>query len=206
MAKYLIVVDYQYDFVSGALGNLRARDIYWNILDKLRNRISEGWQVIFTFDTHGENYLETQEGRQLPVIHCLEGSNGWKIYRDIDEAAKKLLEEFCKEHTENDDGIECGPLLVKKYTFGYDEWKYLIPDAEEIEVVGVCTDICVVSNVLILKAQFPEIRISVDANCCAGVSVESHKSALSTMKACQVNVYHGKPHKANNDECDDIMY
>lgn len=204
MAKYLIVVDYQNDFVCGALGSIHARNIYWNILDKIRDRIEKGWQVIFTFDTHDESYLNTQEGRRLSVVHCLENTHGWKIYRDLDHEAKKLLEGYRKDHPASDDSIECGPLLVKKYTFGYDEWKYLIPDAEEIEVIGVCTDICVVSNVLILKAQFPEILISVDANCCAGVTLESHDAALNTMKACQIDVYYSPSRKASL-ECDNMF-
>ena len=206
MAKYLIIVDYQNDFVCGDLGSLQARNIYWNILEKIRNRIDEGWQVIFTFDTHNKNYLNTQEGQNLPVVHCLENTHGWKIFRDLDKEAKIFLEIYRNDHHANNDVLECGPLLVKKYTFGYDEWKYLIPDAEEIEVIGVCTDICVVSNVLILKAQFPEIPISVDASCCAGITPESHEAALNTMKACQVHVYRSKSHKTHDDKDDDIMY
>lgn len=199
MAKYLIVVDYQNDFVSGKLGSLRARNIFWNILEKIRNRITQGWQVIFTFDTHNENYLNTYEGRNLQVPHCIEGTDGWKIYRALDEETKVLLKEHRKCCSENEDCFECGPILLKKYTFGYDEWKYLIPDAEEIEVIGVCTDICVISNVLILKAQFPEIPISVDANCCASVTLEQHDAALKTMKSCQVHINYGSNNTSSNN-------
>lgn len=192
MAKYLIVVDYQKDFVNGALGSAKAWNIFLNILEKIKIRVKDGWQVIFTFDTHSKDYLDTQEGKNLPVPHCIEGTPGWEIFGDLVNKTTDLIENYNRFVAPFSEIYLPNPLLVKKTTFGYAEWKYLIPDAEEIEVIGVCTDICVVSNVLILKAQFPEIPISVDANCCAGVTKESHDAALSTMKACQVNVYYGQ--------------
>ena len=206
MAKYLIVVDYQNDFVDGTLGSLSARNIFPNILEKIRKRVKDGWQVIFTFDTHFENYLDTQEGKKLPVLHCIEGTPGWEIYRDLVNTTTELIQNYNRFVAPFSEISLPGPLLVKKTTFGYTEWKYLIPDAEEIEVVGVCTDICVISNVLILKAQFPEIPISVDASCCAGVTKASHEAALDTMKACQVNVSRTINLHKNTDEYDGIMY
>ena len=180
MAKYLILTDYQKIFVDGALGSARALAIYPAIKKKIFQRIDEGWHVVLTYDTHGPDYLNTMEGKNLPVIHGIEGTPEWELYGNLLEEIKAhmLAEEY-------------SPLIVKKHNFGYTEWKYLIPDAEEIEVIGVCTDICVVSNVLILKAQFPEIPISVDANCCAGLTDEAHWAALRTMVSCQVYVYHG---------------
>lgn len=196
MAKYLIVTDYQSIFVDGALGSARALKIFPDLKKKIFQRIDEGWQIVFTYDTHSENYLHTMEGRHLPVIHGIEGTPEWELYGNLLEVVKAYMfahkmkvkapgEPFFNEEN------ECRPLIVKKHNFGYTEWKYLIPDAEEIEVIGVCTDICVVSNVLILKAQFPEIYISVDANCCAGVTEQAHWAALRTMVSCQVHVYHG---------------
>ena len=196
MAKYLILTDYQKVFVDGALGSARALKIYPAIKQKIFQRIKEGWIVVLTYDTHGPDYLNTMEGKHLPIIHGIEGTPEWELYGNLLEEIKahmfayKMMVKEPGEPFFNEDE-DYGPLIVKKNNFGYTEWKYLIPDAEEIEVIGVCTDICVVSNVLILKAQFPEIPISVDANCCAGVTEHAHWAALRTMFACQVNVYHG---------------
>ena len=190
MAKYLILTDYQHVFVDGPLGSARARNLHPHIRKKVLKRISQGWQVVITYDTHDEkNYLHTMEGRHLPVIHGIEGTPGWQIYGNLLEEIKEAMKEYNLKHGDGSQE-DYGPLIVKKNTFGYTEWKYLIPDAEEIEVIGLCTDICVVSNVLILKAQFPEIYISVDANCCAGLTDEAHWAALRTMVSCQVHVYH----------------
>lgn len=171
MAKYAIVVDYQFDFVEGVLGSKRARELFERMEKRIKKLRAEGWQIIFTHDTHFANYLQTAEGKKLPVPHCIEGTEGWELYKHIDRAA---------------DGEA---LYVRKNTFGYTEWNYMIPDAEEILIVGVCTDICVVSNALILKAQFPEVPISVDASLCAGTSDEAHNAALLVMKSCQIDVY-----------------
>lgn len=171
MAKYLIVVDYQKDFVSGALGSDRAKKIFESVEKKIKEYSQNGWNVVFTFDTHYENYMETAEGKKLPVEHCIEGTDGWELYMHVDKV------------------VQGDPLYIRKNTFGYTDWNYMIPDAEEIEIIGVCTDICVVSNALILKAQFTEVPISVDAACCAGTSDEAHNAALTTMKSCQIDVY-----------------
>lgn len=170
--KYLIVVDMQEDFVYGALGSKEAQAIVPNVINKIRDFDGE---VIFTQDTHGEDYLETQEGKFLPVEHCIEGSEGWKLI--------KPLQEICiREH------YDCYP----KGTFGSLRLaqKLLedIKNIESIELIGVCTDICVVSNALMIKAHMPEIPIYVDSTCCAGVTPQKHEAALETMRSCQIQV------------------
>lgn len=173
MKKLLIVVDMQKDFVDGALGSAEAVAI----VDKVVNKIEcfEG-DIIVTYDTHPENYMETQEGKNLPVPHCIKGTEGWAL----DEKVQAALE-----------GREYK--AIEKPTFGsvklaeYIKEKYN-PDDIEIELVGLCTDICVVSNALLLKANFLETEISVDASCCAGVTPDSHNAALTTMKTCQIKV------------------
>ena len=165
MKKTLIVVDMQNDFIDGSLGTKEAQQIVENVKKKIALYKKEGAEIIFTRDTHQKNYLDTNEGKHLPVEHCMEGTDGWKIA----------------------DGLEVlGAIYIDKPNFGYLNWKeYAL---EEVELVGLCTDICVVSNALIIKATYPEIKVSVDASCCAGVTPESHKAALTTMKMCQVEV------------------
>lgn len=163
--KTLIVVDMQKDFVDGALGTTEAVGILTNVKNKIKEYIDNGDEVIFTRDTHHENYLDTNEGKHLPVVHCIEGSDGWQIYEG-------LYVDGCK--------------IIDKPSFGYIGWNEF--KFEEVELIGLCTDICVVSNSLILKALFPEIKVSVDSKCCAGVTVESHEAALKTMGMCQVEV------------------
>ncbi len=165
MKRTLIVVDMQKDFIDGALGTKEAVAI----VDKVKKKIAEyqanGDAIIFTRDTHQADYLNTNEGKHLPVEHCVEGTEGWKLW----------------------EGLEVpGAIYIDKPTFGYMNWAEY--DLQEVEMVGLCTDICVVSNALIIKATFPEIKVSVDASCCAGVTPESHGAALVTMKMCQVEV------------------
>lgn len=165
MKKTLIVVDMQKDFIDGSLGTKEAEAIVENVKRKIASYQERGDEIIFTRDTHQENYLDTNEGKHLPVVHCIEGTEGWKIA----------------------EGLEVpGAIYIDKPSFGYMNWKDY--NLEEVELVGLCTDICVVSNALIIKAAYPEIRVSVDAGCCAGVTPESHKAALLTMKMCQVEV------------------
>lgn len=166
MKKTLIVVDMQNDFIDGALGTKEAQAIVPNVKKKIEEYKAHGDNVVFTRDTHFSNYLETNEGRHLPVEHCIEGTHGWQIRDEL--------------------FIEPMP-IVDKLTFGNLNWKSFF-EFEEVELVGLCTDICVVSNALILKAMYPEINITVDASCCAGVTPESHQAALTTMKMCQINV------------------
>ncbi|MBQ8001309.1 MAG: cysteine hydrolase [Ruminococcus sp.] len=173
--KTLIVIDMQNDFVTGALGSKEAVAILPNVKKKIEEYISAGHEVIFTRDTHGEGYLDTNEGKHLPVPHCIKDTDGWQVVPELDR-------EDC-EH-------------IDKPTFGFSSWNLKFDGSrvmgmrefEEIEIIGVCTDICVVSNALILKACFPEINITIDASCCAGVTPESHQAALATMKSCQINV------------------
>ena len=168
MKKTLIVVDMQNDFIDGALGTEEAQAIVSKVAEKIDEYESHNGNIIFTRDTHFDNYLETSEGKNLPVKHCIEGTYGWCIHDDL---------------------FDTDYLHIDKKTFGYKDWDLWIDkDNESIELIGLCTDICVVSNALILKATFPEIDIIVDASCCAGVNPESHKAALETMKMCQIKV------------------
>ena len=165
MRKTLIVVDMQKDFIDGTLGTKEALAIVDNVKAKIAEYEKQGGQIIFTRDTHQTNYLETNEGKNLPVEHCIEGTDGWELW----------------------DGLEVpGAICINKPTFGYLGWKEY--DLEEVELVGLCTDICVVSNALLIKAMYPEIKVKVDASCCAGVTPESHAAALTTMRMCQVEV------------------
>jgi len=170
--KTLIVIDMQKDFIDGSLGTKEAVGIVDNVKKKIEEYLKNGDEVIFTRDTHQENYMDTNEGRHLPVIHCIEETEGWEIRPELIDAVKK--------------SGSGNVTIINKPSFGYTGWGDF--EFEEIELVGLCTDICVVSNALILKALFPEIKISVDAAACAGVTPESHNAALTTMKMCQIEI------------------
>ena len=165
MKRTLIVIDMQNDFITGSLGTKEACEIVENVKGKIAQSKENGDEIIFTRDTHGENYLSTPEGKNLPVVHCVKGTTGWEI-------AEGLYENGCE--------------IIDKPSFGYTGWNRF--DFEKVELCGLCTDICVVSNALILKAFFPEAEISVDPSCCAGVTPESHAAALETMKMCQIKI------------------
>lgn len=171
MQDILIVVDMQNDFIDGALGTAEAVVIVPKVAEKVK---SFKGTVIFTRDTHGENYMQTQEGRNLPVPHCIKGSHGWTVCPALEP-------------------LRTG-LTIDKPTFGSAELGRLILelDAKEpvgsITLVGLCTDICVISNAMIAKAFLPEVPVTVDAACCAGVTPESHRNALNAMKMCQVRI------------------
>lgn len=168
--KVLCVIDMQKDFIDGALGTKEAVSIVENVKNKIDLYRKNGDRVIFTRDTHPENYLETAEGKKLPVPHCIKGSDGWQI-SDLLEVKDSLV--------------------IDKVTFGsYDLSRAVAEtkDLEEIEVVGLCTDICVISNALLLKARLPEVKISVDSSCCAGVTPDSHENALKSMAMCQIDI------------------
>lgn len=165
MKRTLIVVDMQKDFIDGTLGTKEALAIVENVKHKIEEYKTRGDEIIFTRDTHQSDYLKTNEGKHLPVEHCIEGTEGWQIW----------------------EGLEVpGAIYINKPTFGYLNWADY--HLEEVELVGLCTDICVVSNALLMKAIYPEMKVSVDAKCCAGVTPESHQAALLTMKMCQVEV------------------
>ena len=170
--KVLIVVDMQNDFIDGALGTKEAQAIVDNVAQKVEEADKNNDIIIFTMDTHTEDYLNTQEGKNLPVPHCIKGTDGWKITDKID------IPEEC--------------LMYEKGSFGSGELGKDLSNSEReisaIEFVGLCTDICVLSNVVIAKAALPEVPITVDAACCAGVTPESHDNALNAMKVIQVNV------------------
>lgn len=179
--KVLVVIDMQNDFISGSLGTKEAQAIVPNVKKKIDEYRANGDRVLFTRDTHHEDYLETREGKKLPVEHCIDGTWGWQI-------ADGLCEKW--------------DIVINKPTFGsYDlvetlqelvDEAYQHTDIDEIELVGLCTDICVVSNALLLKAEFyADCEISVDATCCAGVTPETHEAALKTMEMCQINVKRG---------------
>ena len=173
MKHFLVVVDIQKDFVDGALGTAEAVAMVDNAAKKIAG--FEGG-IFVTFDTHFENYMESSEGKKLPVPHCIKGTDGWQLDGRI---AAALVEKACTP--------------VEKLTFGSVELPSLIREAAagedfDVTLIGLCTDICVVSNALILKANFPEKEIIVDAACCAGVTPATHNAALETMKMCQVEL------------------
>lgn len=173
MKKILVVVDMQKDFVDGALGTEEAKKIVPAVVEKINGFDGE---IIVTYDTHYENYLNTSEGEKLPVEHCIKGTAGWNLDSEVQSALESRKY-----------------YAIEKLTFGSVELPSIVGEitkGEEfsIELVGLCTDICVVSNALILKASYPEVSISVDSSCCAGVTPETHEAALTTMKMCQINV------------------
>ena len=189
--KIIVVVDMQNDFIDGALGSPEAKAIVPVMVERLKE-LDDGKTVLFfTKDTHSKNYLETQEGKNLPVEHCIEGTTGWSINKQISSYADYGSKFF--SYSTHD--IRKGRVL--KPTFGSLELANTIRglvndnpyiEIDEIILMGVCTDICVVSNALLLKAYCPETLITVDASCCAGVTPETHAAALTTMKSCQINV------------------
>ena len=170
--RLLVVVDMQNDFIDGALGSPEAQAIVPAVAAKIAEYKASGRPIIYTRDSHNSNYMNTQEGQHLPVPHCIAGTHGWEIA----------------------DGLYVkGSIVDNKHSFGSTHLvDYIATNYrgrfDEIEVIGLCTDICVISNVMILKAYFPEIPIYVDSSCCAGVTPESHKNALEAMKMCQIEV------------------
>jgi nicotinamidase-related amidase len=182
--KVLLVVDVQNDFVTGALANPEAQKCIPRIKEKIQQRLDEGWKVMFTQDTHDEDYLDSSEGKYLPVVHCVNWTWGWQI---VDE-----LKEFIEPHS----------TIIKK-RFGLNDldrqiylnmpgsWSFAQDPITEIELIGFCTDICVVSNAMLIKTilyDLNRVNISIINDCCAGVTPEKHNAALEVMKSCQINV------------------
>lgn len=173
MKKVLAVIDVQQDFVTGALGSLEAQQAMPALIKKVREFDGE---VVLTMDTHGTDYLTTQEGQHLPVEHCIENTEGWKLMPELEAVLKD------KPHR-----------IFRKPTFGsvqlceYLADRFNADEIESVEFVGFCTDICVVSNILLLKALAPELVISIDPSCCAGVSPERHQAALEVLASCQIS-------------------
>lgn len=163
----LVVIDMQNDFIDGSLGTIEAQSIVGKVADKIK---SFNGKVIFTRDTHNERYLNTQEGTKLPVSHCVKGTDGWQLHPTL---------------------VPFATTVIDKPTFGSVQLAQLLSDMDDISgitLIGLCTDICVISNALMLKGFMPEIPITVDASCCAGVTPQSHKNALDAMKCCQINI------------------
>jgi len=172
MGKAIIVIDMQNDFVTGSLGSERAKLIVPKIAEKLEEFKRENASIYFTMDTHDKFYLETLEGKYLPVKHCIGNTPGWCI---VDE-----LFPYIQKYN-----------VIQKEAFGYTKWDSRLVNSDlltEIMIVGVCTDICVVSNALILRAMLPKCKIVVDASCCAGTTKENHEAALKVVKSCQIEV------------------
>lgn len=184
--KILAVIDMQNDFIDGALGTPEAVAITERVREKIDACLQNGYTVIYTRDTHHTDYLETQEGRKLPVEHCIEGTHGWEI-------AEKVFVPGC----EVIDKPSFGSLELAERMAQLLMQNSALEDAKEqqgnicddlVEFIGLCTDICVISNAMIFKARMPEIPVMVDASCCAGVTVQSHMNALEAMKMCQITV------------------
>lgn len=171
MSKLLVVVDMQTDFVDGSLGTAEARAIVPEVVRKIEEETAAGTTVVFTRDTHETNYLETQEGRKLPVVHCIKDTEGWNLIPQLRPLAE-------------------GRMIINKNTFGSTMLAHYVGKNrfDEVELIGLCTDICVISNAMIIKASSPEAVIRVCASCCAGVTPESHLNALEAMKMCQIEI------------------
>ncbi len=177
MEKVLIVVDMQNDFVDGALGTKEAEAVVARVVQKIMQ--SEG-RILATMDTHEHDYLETAEGKKLPVPHCIRQTDGWQLNAKVRQALEEKDYELIEKETFGCVGLveKIGRMLQEN-------------NGLEAELIGLCTDICVVSNALLLKAHFPQMRIQVDADCCAGVTPKTHQAALETMKMCQIDVVTG---------------
>lgn len=169
--KLLVVVDMQNDFVTGSLRNEDAIKIVPNVAEKIKEIKKEGNYVWFTKDTHYDDYLDTQEGKKLPIEHCISGSYGHEIIPELKDLSR-------------------GCFQIQKPTFGSIQLAEMISHKQfdEVIFIGVCTDICVISNALLLKAFDQSVNVTVDASCCAGLTIEKHKAALETMKSCQIEV------------------
>ena len=175
MRKVLIVIDMQNDFVTGSLGTPEAQAIVPKVRAKIEEFMKSNDTVFYTQDTHYSDYLETLEGKYLPVRHCIKYTTGWDFIPEISEFPNEMM-------------------IITKETFGFGEWGMYLRlvldryDDYQFELIGLCTDICVISNALILRAQFPNSEIIVHADCCAGTTPEKHKVALEVMKSCQIIV------------------
>mgnify|MGYP002508395526 CR=1 FL=1 len=173
MKNFLVVVDMQKDFVDGALGTKEAVAIVENVKKKIAEYQANGDEIIFTRDTHDENYLESLEGKYIPFPHCIKGTSGWEIIDGLTDPADDILDKLTFGSTEL-------PAFIKI--------KAGMTPIEEIHIIGVCTDVCVISNAMLIKAFDTEVLVQVDSTCCAGVTPESHQNALKAMKQCQIEI------------------
>ena len=169
MKKLLVVVDMQNDFITGALGSQQAIAVLPFVRREIVKRLEENWEIAYTRDTHAQDYLSTQEGSRLPVEHCIEGTFGWEIVEDLYIDGAKVFDKPVFGSTALADYVQKG-------------------DYQEVELIGVCTDICVISNALLIKAYAPETRVLIKAEACAGVTQASHETALNAMRACQIDI------------------
>ncbi|MBS4959809.1 MAG: cysteine hydrolase [Clostridiales bacterium] len=167
MKKLLVVVDMQNDFIDGALGTKEAQERLPLVLEKVKSSLKASDEIVFTLDTHNEDYMDTQEGKHLPIPHCIRFSPGWELHKSLQSIPGKRFE---------------------KNTFASQQLAQYIVDQsfDEVELIGLCTDICVISNALLIKAFAPNLLLSVDSKCCAGVTPQSHDNALKAMEMCQV--------------------
>ena len=173
MEDALIVIDMQNDFINGSLGTKEAQNIVPNVREKVLAYQKEKKPIVFTKDTHTEDYLNTFEGKKLPVEHCIMNTKGWEICDELKDLADI-------------------PQIITKPTFGYNMWNEYIQsldtEIKSIEICGLCTDICVITNALVLRTLYPDMPIKVDVSCCAGVTPQLHMSALSVMESCQIDI------------------
>lgn len=179
--KLLIVIDMQNDFITGVLGNEACRSVVEPVIARMKKARAEGWKILCTKDTHEENYLQTGEGQRLPVPHCIRDSRGGELIDEIKELTKQWQdtdEVFLPIHPFEKPAF--GSSALSKELAAY--------DLDEIELIGVCTDICVLSNAIILRSDYPDIEVAVNASCCAGVTPESHDTALRAMAGCQIDI------------------
>ena len=169
MYRALVVVDYQTDFVTGSLGSIYAEHIEGNVVSKIKEYIERGDKIFFTMDTHGSNYLETDEGRHIPVKHCIRGTSGWNIHGEVAKYASKEK-------------------VIEKGTFGCTELIDLMNGFDEIEICGVATNICVIANAILLKTAYPDTKITIDPKCVASYDTELHRKALDIMRSLSIDI------------------
>ncbi|MFV0516859.1 MAG: cysteine hydrolase family protein [Aminipila sp.] len=183
MRKILVVVDMQNDFINGALGTHEAQLIVKNVVDRIN---SFDGDIYYTRDTHSKDYMETMEGKNLPIVHCVEYTDGWKINKEVMNASAGKRVIVIDKPTFG--SIELADKILEESTSHATGATSSSNDIESITIIGLCTDICVISNAMILKSRFWETPIIVDSSCCAGVNPESHKNALEAMKMCQIKI------------------
>ena len=170
MKNCLLVIDMQNDFITGPLGSKNAISIVPLVKKRIENAIKNGDDIFFTKDTHDENYLNNMEGKKLPVLHCIKGTYGHDLCDELKPFEKNAKRIFIKQ------------------SFGYKDLPKYLDDYDNIYIVGLCTDICVVSNAILIKVFFPEKNIIVEKNLCAGTSIENHNASLTVMKSCHINI------------------
>ena len=187
MKKILVVIDMQNDFITGSLGSPLTQAVVPNVVKKCQEYKDNGDMIFYTHDTHYDDYLNTLEGKKLPVEHCIAGEQGWDIIPEIDSALSNAFSIYKYSFGCLDIGEEILNEVITDMIIRKEDTDNIEKNIE-IELIGVCTDICVVSNALILRAGFPNTKITVDASCCAGTSVEAHQAALTVMKSCQIDV------------------